>query len=153
MIYYGDEYGMAGAGDPDNRHFMQWAGYTADQTWLHDRARGAREDARPRTRRLRRGTRTTLSVGTDTFVYKMTTTGDTVFVALNRGDTAQPATGLPAGTYDDLLGGPPVTGASRRSRRAPRSSSRHSIRRRGRPRAIRCALGKLSRAPAPQQRT
>jgi glycosidase len=30
MIYYGDEIGMPGAGDPDNRRFMQWSGYTAD---------------------------------------------------------------------------------------------------------------------------
>ncbi|MEO6771902.1 MAG: alpha-amylase family glycosyl hydrolase [Kofleriaceae bacterium] len=108
MLYYGDEYGMAGAGDPDNRHFMQWASYTADQTWLHDRlaALAKMRTAHPATRR---GTRTTLSVGTDTFVYKMTTSGDTVFVAINRGDTAQPANGLPAGTYDDLLGGAAVT--------------------------------------------
>ena len=107
MIYYGDEYGMPGAGDPDNRHFMQWAGYTADQTWLHDRlaALAKMRTAHPATRR---GTRTTLSVGTDTFVYKMTTSGDTVYVAINRGDTAQPATSLPAGTYDDLLGGAQV---------------------------------------------
>jgi len=108
MIYYGDEYGMAGAGDPDNRHFMQWAGYTADQTKLHDEL-AALAKMRTAHAATRRGTRTTLSVGTDTFVYKMATTGDTVFVAVNRGDTAQPANGLPAGTYDDLLGGPQVT--------------------------------------------
>ena len=24
LVYYGDEYGMPGAGDPDNRRFMQW---------------------------------------------------------------------------------------------------------------------------------
>jgi glycosidase len=109
MIYYGDEYGMPGAGDPDNRHFMQWAGYTSDQTWLHDHiaALAKMRTAHPATRR---GTRTTLSVGTDTFVYKMVTSGDTVFVALNRGDTPQPATNLPSGTYDDLLGGPQQTG-------------------------------------------
>jgi glycosidase len=110
MLYYGDEYGMPGAGDPDNRHFMQWAGYTADQTWLHDElaALAKMRTAHPATRR---GTRTTLSVGTDTFVYEMVTSGDTVYVALNRGDSPQPATGLPSGTYDDLLGGTPQTGA------------------------------------------
>jgi len=36
MIYYGDEFGMPGAGDPDNRRFMQWDNYTANQTWLRD---------------------------------------------------------------------------------------------------------------------
>jgi len=108
MIYYGDEVGMAGAGDPDNRRFMQWANYTGDQTWLRDRisALGKMRAAHPATRR---GTRTTLGVTGDVFVYKMTTTGDTVFVAMNRGDAAQPATNLPAGTYTDLLTNTQVT--------------------------------------------
>jgi hypothetical protein len=35
--------------------------------------------------------------------------GETVFVALDRADTSYPATGLPAGTYDDLLNGGTVT--------------------------------------------
>ena len=82
---------MNGAGDPDNRHFMQWNGYTANQTWLHDQLAGAREAARASTRpraaaRARRSASTT-----DTFVYKMAGAGDTIFVALNRGDSAQPA--------------------------------------------------------------
>jgi len=42
-------------------------------------------------------------------VYKMTTTGDTVFIALNRSDTAQTTTGLAAGDYTDLLTGVAVT--------------------------------------------
>ena len=89
---------MPGAGDPDNRRFMQWSGYTAesDVAARSDRRRSRR--CAPRTPATRRGTRTTLGVTTDAFVYKMTTAGDTVFVALNRGDAPQPATGLPAGT-------------------------------------------------------
>ena len=51
----------------------------------------------------RNGTRTTLGVTGDVFVYKMASAGDTVFVALNRGDSQQPAQGLPAGTYVDLV--------------------------------------------------
>jgi glycosidase len=35
LIYYGDEYGMPGAGDPDNRRFMQWSGYNAGQSALN----------------------------------------------------------------------------------------------------------------------
>ena len=27
LIYYGDEIGLPGAGDPDNRRLMQWSGY------------------------------------------------------------------------------------------------------------------------------
>jgi len=33
LLYYGDEIGMPGAGDPDNRRMMQWSGLTADQEW------------------------------------------------------------------------------------------------------------------------
>ena len=29
LIYYGDEIGLPGAGDPDNRRMMQWTGYSA----------------------------------------------------------------------------------------------------------------------------
>jgi glycosidase len=107
MIYYGDEYGMAGAGDPDNRRFMQWTSYTADQTWLHDRIAvlAKLRGAHPATRR---GTRTTLGVTGDAFVYKMSTASDTIFVAMNRGDSAQDAPNLPVGTYTDLVTGATV---------------------------------------------
>ena len=57
----------------------------------------------------RTGTRTTLGVTGDAFAYKMTASGDTVFVAINRGDSAQNAPGLPAGDYKDLLTGATVT--------------------------------------------
>jgi hypothetical protein len=39
----------------------------------------------------------------------MTAPGDTVFVALNRGDGAQGAAGLPAGNYTDAVTGAAVT--------------------------------------------
>ena len=39
----------------------------------------------------------------------MTSPGDTVFVALNRGDSDQPALNLPAGTYTDLVSGHSIT--------------------------------------------
>jgi glycosidase len=108
MIYYGDEIGMPGAGDPDNRRFMQWDAYTSDQTWLRDQitALAKLRAAHPATRR---GTRTTIGVSTDVFVYKMTTAGATVLVALNRGHTAQDATNLAAGTYTDLVTGQTVS--------------------------------------------
>nr|HEX4312547.1 alpha-amylase family glycosyl hydrolase [Kofleriaceae bacterium] len=104
MVYYGDEYGMNGAGDPDNRHFMQWDGYTADQTTLRDAVAGLAKmrAAHPATRR---GTRTTLGVATDQYTYRMDTAGDTVFVALNRGDNSAQPPGLPSGTYVDLVHG------------------------------------------------
>ena len=108
MLYYGDEVGMPGAGDPDNRRFMQWDGYTANQTWLHDQiaSLGRIRAAHPATRR---GARTTLGVSGDVWVYEMVSAGDDVYVALNRGDTAQSATNLPAGAYVDLVTGDTVT--------------------------------------------
>jgi glycosidase len=108
MIYYGDEIGMPGAGDPDNRRFMQWDALSGNQTWLRDQLSSLAKlrAAHPATRR---GTRTTLGVMTDVFVYKMSAPGDTVFVALNRGDADQPALNLPAGTYTDLATGHTVT--------------------------------------------
>jgi glycosidase len=108
MIYYGDELGMAGAGDPDNRRFMQWTNYTADQLWLRTQI-GKLTKLRAAHPATRRGTRTTLSVAADTFVYKMDSGDDTVFVALNRGDSPQPATALPAGTYTELVTGATIT--------------------------------------------
>jgi glycosidase len=107
MVYYGDEYGMPGAGDPDNRRFMQWTGYSSDQQWLHDRIAGLAK-ARAQHVALRRGTRTMLNVGFDTAVYKMEASGDTVFVVLNRGDGSPAADGLPAGDYVDLVTGDAV---------------------------------------------
>jgi len=104
LIYYGDEIGMNGAGDPDNRHMMQWSGLTANQMWLRDRLSGLIK-ARAKHAALRRGTRTTLSTTFDTFVYEMIGAGDDVYVALNRGDSAQPAGGLPPGQYVDAITG------------------------------------------------
>jgi glycosidase len=104
MIYYGDEIGMAGGGDPDNRQFMEWANLTDNQLWLRDRITGLIK-VRNTHPALRRGTRTSLGVSQDATTYKMATAGDTVFVALNRGDGNQPAVGLPDGDYTDLVSG------------------------------------------------
>jgi hypothetical protein len=41
-------------------------------------------------------------------VFQMTAPGDTVFVALNRGDAATQAPGLPAGDYVDVVSGQAV---------------------------------------------
>lgn len=108
LIYYGDEVGLPGAGDPDNRRFMQWDGYSSNQTWLKDRLAKLIQvrNAHPA---LRHGTRTTLGSSSDVYTYRMSDGGESVFVALNRGDDAEGAVGLPAGTYRDLLTGETVT--------------------------------------------
>lgn len=111
LIYYGDEIGLPGAGDPDNRRFMQWTGWSSDQQWLHDRVAAllAIRAAHPA---LRRGARTTLSVTPDVWLYSMSTTGDLVYVAINRGDTDQTVSGLPTGSLKELLTATSVTGPS-----------------------------------------
>jgi glycosidase len=112
LIYYGDEIGLPGAGDPDNRRMMPWSGLTADQTRLHDRiaALGTIRAAHPA---MRRGTRTTISVDADLWVYSITTpagdpTPDTVYVAINRSDSDRTSTGIPAG-LNELLTSTPST--------------------------------------------
>ena len=111
LVYYGDEVGLPGAGDPDNRRFMQWSGYSAGQSQLlaHIKKLGAIRAAHPA---LRRGTRTTLSVSDDTYAYKMETAGDTVLVLINRSDATRSIGGLPAGSFEDLLRGTSVQGTS-----------------------------------------
>nr|HPH65533.1 hypothetical protein [Kofleriaceae bacterium] len=102
MLYYGDEYGMPGGGDPDNRRYMQWSGYSAPQQALRDRL-AALAKVRNAHAALRRGTRTTLGSSNDHLVYQMSAAGDTVFVAMNRSDGQLQATGLPPGDYRDAV--------------------------------------------------
>jgi glycosidase len=115
LVYYGDEIGMAGAGDPDNRRPMDWdtAGYTAGQALLLDAVKTltAIRAAHPA---LRYGARTTLSANQDTFAYRMElATGgeldEIVFVAVNRADGSNDVGGLPDGSYLDELTGESMT--------------------------------------------
>ncbi|PKN56532.1 MAG: hypothetical protein CVU56_15635 [Deltaproteobacteria bacterium HGW-Deltaproteobacteria-14] len=106
LIYYGDEIGLAGGGDPDNRRPMPWNDADLNAHQLALRAAVAQlAQVRGAHKALTRGARTTLSVTADTWVYRMggcaAGTKDVV-VAINRGDT--PATvSVPTGTYTDLL--------------------------------------------------
>jgi glycosidase len=109
LIYYGDEIGLAGGGDPDNRRFMQWSGLSADQLWLRARV-GTLGRLRKEHAALRRGKRTSLSATTDTYVYSMSDGAETLFIAINRGDTEQTVSGLPSGALSDLLNLESVSG-------------------------------------------
>lgn len=102
MLYYGDEFGMAGGGDPDNRRMMQWNNYSAPQQALRDRL-AALGKVRTAHAALRRGSRSTLGSSNDHLVYQMSAAGDTVYVAMNRGDNPLQATGLPGGDYLDAV--------------------------------------------------
>jgi glycosidase len=95
LVYYGDEIGLPGAGDPDNRRFMAWSGLGSNQTWLRERVSKLFKirEAHPA---LRRGTRQTVSLTNDTWLFKMSTAGDTVYVAVNRGDGPATVSGLPS---------------------------------------------------------
>jgi glycosidase len=109
LVYYGDEIGLPGGGDPDNRRFMQWSGLTANQTYLNDRLKKL-GDIRSKHPALRRGTRSTLESNADVWAYSRITTGDAVYVAVNRSDSAKDVTSLPSGALTELVTGAAVNG-------------------------------------------
>ncbi len=109
LIYYGDEIAMPGAGDPDNRRMMQWTGQSAPQTWLLQRMQKLGQ-IRSKHSALRRGTRSTVAVTAETWTYAMTSPEETVYVAVNRGDTPADVGGLPAQSMTDLVTGDTLAG-------------------------------------------
>ena len=118
LMYYGDEVGMAGAGDPDNRRMMQWGtGAAGDPLYLDGQKAllakvkllGALRAAHPA---LRRGDRATLSSDADSWVYSMSSGTDRVYIALNRSDTAKSVGGLPSVALTDQMTGDMLMGPS-----------------------------------------
>jgi glycosidase len=109
LVYYGDEIGLPGAGDPDNRRFMQWSGLSANQTFLRDRVKKLAE-IRSKHPALRRGTRATIQADTDVWLYARVTTGDAVYVAINRSDSPKNVSGLPSGGLTELVTGDAANG-------------------------------------------
>jgi len=115
LLYYGDEVGLAGGGDPDNRRMMPW-----EDSQLNEHQRALRERvrrlgaARARYRALSRGRRLTLSAEQDVWVYRLVGCGgaeEEVTVALNRADAPRAAQ-VPAGAYRDLLTDEEVRGGA-----------------------------------------
>ena len=119
LLYYGDEIGLAGGGDPDNRRMMTWEDQGATllppQIRLRDTVR-ALGRIRGENHVLGRGRRVTLSVSQDTWVYRLTGCGGAgaadVIVAINRADSNR-GVSLPSGTYDDLVAGSEAMGGMR----------------------------------------
>ena len=96
LIYYGDEIGLKGAGDPDNRLMMTWSGTNAHQNMLRDHIKKLgkiRAEQAP----LRRGTRTKIHLTSDVYAYKMSEGGKDVYVVINRSDAQQSVSGVPSG--------------------------------------------------------
>ncbi len=89
LVYYGDEVGLAGAGDPDNRRELPWAGLSAQQ--LEVRAHVAKVmKARLASPALRRGDLAMVASGPDHLVLTRSLAGEVAIGAFNRG--AQPVT-------------------------------------------------------------
>ncbi len=109
LIYYGDELGLAGAGDPDNRRMMPWAGWTDPQKQLLAQMKKLGQ-LRKDLSALRRGVRTTEWIGQDAWVYRMSDDKGSVYVAINRGDQAVSVGGMPAGSAVDLVSGEAISG-------------------------------------------
>ena len=111
LVYYGDELGLPGAGDPDNRRAMPWSEVGPHAIWLRDRV-AKLFHIRADHPSLRRGTRETLALTADAWLFRVATTGDTVYVAMNRGDHAVTVSGLPSAPLRELVGGTSHVGAS-----------------------------------------
>jgi glycosidase len=110
VIYYGDEVGVAGAGDPDSRRVLpDPAKLSATQAWLSDAvARLGR--ARRCLKVMRHGRRDVLFLDADREVVRLsdeTGVAEPVVVALSRASAASTLTmsGVPAGSYQDLISG------------------------------------------------
>ncbi|HHV04662.1 MAG TPA: hypothetical protein GXX64_12300 [Bacteroidales bacterium] len=84
-IYYGDEIGMPGANDPDNRRMMYFDGYTSHQIRLRERVRRL-TSLRTANPALLYGDLFPLHVSRDIFAYVRIYMGKAVAVCLNKGD-------------------------------------------------------------------
>lgn len=112
VIYYGDEIGLAGGGDPENRRMLPW-----NDSALSDAQKKLRATVRALARLrtdypvLGRGKRETLHVDSDVWLYRRYACADwpSVLVALNRGDTSKMLQ-LPSGDYQDLIGSAKLSG-------------------------------------------
>ena len=115
LIYYGDEVGLAGGGDPESRRMMPWSASSLLPVQV-DLRRRVRDLARLRSahRTLSRGQRVTVSVSVDTWVYTLVGCHPDLMpitVALNRSDQPQ-SIAVPPARYRELPSGTPHAGGA-----------------------------------------
>ena len=115
LIYYGDEIGLAGGGDPDNRRMMIW-----DENRLSPGQKNLRKKVsqlaklRGQLKSLGRGNRQTHFADTDTWSYGMGGCSqdiEPVHVVINKSDSDR-AIPIPAGQFVDAVSGDRVVGPS-----------------------------------------
>jgi glycosidase len=114
LVYYGDEIGLAGAGDPDNRRPMPFEGWSAHQQATYDTL-GLLASIRREHRALSRGTTTVISGGETSLVVARTLGDDGAFCVFNRAGSTEdvsftlPAASSGATALTDALGSHPVS--------------------------------------------
>ena len=117
LLYYGDEIGLHGGGDPDNRRMMSFEPYlSADQQDLLGRIQAIGQ-ARADNVALRRGERTQLWVEDDFLAYALVHDDQAAVVAMNKGGWRSESigvdwAGVPDGTYVDAISGQTATVSS-----------------------------------------
>jgi cyclomaltodextrinase / maltogenic alpha-amylase / neopullulanase len=110
MIYYGDEIGMSGAGDPDNRRMMRWGGeVTAEENAVREHFSKVAA-VRHKHPALRYGSRRALVADGDRYAFVRAHLGDAVLALWNRGKgensfDVQVGPEMPDGKYADALSG------------------------------------------------
>jgi|GEM_PF-305106 len=113
LIYYGDEVGLAGGGDPDNRRLMPWGDDELNNHQLALRSLIQRlTQLRKELPVLSRGRRVTLSADQDTWVYRMVGCGaetPEVTILINRADEPRSLM-VPPGRYQELIDGELIEG-------------------------------------------
>ncbi|MFT7622877.1 MAG: glycosidase [Myxococcota bacterium] len=105
LIYYGDEIGMPGAGDPDNRRPMVFDGWNDKQQAIYDHI-GVIAAVRRAHPALSRGSYKTLATNDAILAYERSLDADRVVVLLNVSNTPRSiGVSIGAGTWTDALSG------------------------------------------------
>ena len=110
MIYYGDEIGLTGAGDPDNRRMMRWGDdVTTEENSVREHFSKVAA-VRHKHPALRYGSRRMLVADGDRYAFVRAHLGDAVLAVWNRGkgeNSFEVSVGpeMPDGNYADALSG------------------------------------------------